>query len=299
MPADYTLGRCAQGRIALCVVTLFSVMIGSCAAVHESARPQQSQIRAEAPAVKPDYAWLDSVSFELYRCKRTHADGSVQAFYMVGEVHFYSAPTSRYADSLLARLQPTLLLSEGSDSSLGRSDFMRKFSTTMRGLENDIGRAEPELYRLARARGIPVVFLEVIDSSTGTYAGVTKSEKAGLEMMVSALERSKQSENNLMLKMMKFMLDNPEKVQQMVAGMLQANGFDTLGIERTMLPKSGIVDARNVLISEKAIQYILPENGCILIRFGMGHAEGMIEQLKGSNCDCEARSLQEFLETGT
>lgn len=299
MPSDHTLGRPAQRRIVLCVVTMLTATIGACAARHESGKIQQTQTAEAVPTVKFDYSWLDSVSFDLYRCKRTHTDGSVQAFYMVGEVHIYNEPTSRYADSLLARLQPGLLLSEGSDSTLGRSDFMMRFSLAMRDLKGAIGRGEPELSRLARTRGIPVVFLEVLDSSTGVYTGVTPSEKAMLELVVASIENSNKAENNPVQRMMKYMLEHPEKMRELMQGMLEMYGIDTSSIKGLGLPQTGIIDTRNSLMSNRALEYIVPEYGCILIRFGMGHSDGMIEQLKAHNCDCEAQSLQEFLESGT
>ena len=289
----------ATGVVAFILIVLCPAAITSCSSSNTTHNIQTTNVSESNFITKPDYAWLDSVSFEMYRCKRFFADGSELAFYLVGEVHAYNQPTSRFADSLLARLQPGQFLSEGSDPSLGRSEFMQRFSTNMRSLESDIGRAEPELYRLALAREIPVVFLEVIDSSTGTYAGVTKSEKAGLELLVSALEQSKQSNGNLMTRMMKFMLDNPEKSQQMMMTMLQANGIDTLALAQMMFPRSGIVDVRNEIMADKAIQYIVPGAGCVLIRFGKGHSKGMIEQLKDHDCDCEEQSLQEFLDSGT
>lgn len=285
--------------LAFALLVLFSTMIGSCAAKHTAAKVQVAAVENTTPLIKPDYAWLDSVTFELYRCKRFFIDGTELAFYLVGEFHAYNAPTSRFADSLLARLQPGLFLSEGVGPGVERAEVMKRYAETMKKLFKALGRSEPELYQLAKARSIPVVFLEGVDTTTGINAGVTKKEQALLAAFTTILDQLDTTQNSPMLMGMKMMLDNPEKSHKLMVSMLHSLGMDTLTARPYKLPESGIIDARNVLMSEKAIQYIMPEYGCILIRFGMGHSEGMIEQLSANNCDCEPRSLREFLESGT
>ncbi|MGB5105783.1 MAG: hypothetical protein WBP29_08370 [Candidatus Zixiibacteriota bacterium] len=91
----------------------------------------------------------------------------------------------------------------------------------------------------------------------------------------------------MVAKMIKKMMDDPEGMHGFFLKMLSQFGVDTLRFAKYLEksgPKSGIITARNELMSAKAIQMIIPENGCILIRFGMGHSEGMIEELTKSDC---------------
>ncbi|MGB5105784.1 MAG: hypothetical protein WBP29_08375 [Candidatus Zixiibacteriota bacterium] len=174
-------------RVAIFLIIVAALAIGSCASNSSSGQIQRTQVKETTPAIAVDYAWLDSVHFELYQCSRTLAAGGSYTFYLVGEFHAYNEPTSRFADTLLARLQPGLFISEGADSTQPRSELMKNYSSTMKGLFSEIGYDQPELSRLAMVRNIPVLWLEQIDTATGVYAGVTESEAEGLETMVGAL----------------------------------------------------------------------------------------------------------------
>lgn len=281
--------------VLIAVVTL---TIGSCASKQTSTTIQQTKVQETAPPIKIDFAWLDSVNLELYRCSRTHSDGRRQGFYLVGEIHVYNKPTSRYADTLLAILQPRMFLSEGVDPSQPDSERLKEHSSARKEFFGKIGYNEPELSQLAKARGIPVVWLEQIDSTTWIHAGITESEKAALDHSTRLFDEGASPENALARQLVKAMLENPEGIYKGLMKTLSQFGADTLMFLKIMenQPKSGIIDVRNELMTQAAVQYIVPENGCILIRFGMGHSEGMIEELVKSNCECEAQSLQAFLE---
>ena len=285
--------RLATIRVAQAILILAALTIASCAS---GPSPKSLQQTKAAPV---NYAWLDSVNLELYQCSRALAGGGSHTFYLVGEVHVYNEPSSRFADSLLSRLQPGLFMSEGADSTQPRSQLMKDLSSSRKSFFGEIGYNKPELFRLAQARGIPVVWLEDIDTSTGLYTGVTKSEAKGLAASIPMMEKGSMMKSPMVMAMMKKMLDDPEGMYKSLMQMLSQMGMDTVTFKKMIEkqePESGIITKRNELMSTKAITYILPENGCILIRFGMGHSEGMIEQLKQSDCECEPQSLQAFLE---
>ncbi|MBK7090379.1 MAG: hypothetical protein IPH59_01450 [bacterium] len=287
----------AISRIAV-ILAIFAVLaLLSCATKQTSTPIQQAPVQSTVPQIAIDYAWLDSVNLELHHCTRTHQDGRKQGFYLVGEIHVYNKPTSRYADTLLAILQPRLFLSEGVDSS--QKEVFKKHSDARRDFFGQIGYGEPELSRLAEAREIPVVWLEQIDSTTGIHAGITPSEKEGLEVATAVLGAPASPQNAVVKQMMKKFLDNPEGVYKGLMKMLSQFGVDTLAFQKRIedQPRSGIIDVRNELMTQAAIEYIVPENGCILIRFGMGHTKGMIEELAKHDCECEPISLQAFLES--
>lgn len=290
----------AVARNAAFFIICAALFIGSCASKKKSVAIQHSPTQETAPQIKIDYDWLDSVNLELYHCSRTHTDGRVQGFYLVGEIHVYNKPTSRYADTLLAILQPRIFLSEGVDSSQKDSELFKKYANIREEYFGPIGYGELELSRLAKARAIPVVWLEQIDSATGIHAGVTESEKAELELALTAFDISASPQNAFARQVMKSILDNPEGFAKGLMKTLSQFGVDTLiflkMMENQSRSKSGIIDVRNELMTQAAVQYIVPENGCILIRFGMGHSEGMIEELGKYGCKCEAESLQAFLE---
>ena len=287
-----------RNRLVAIRVVQSSLIIAAMAIASCSSGPS-SQSLQKAKVAPVDYAWLDSVNLELYHCSRALAGGGSHTFYLVGEVHVYNEPSSRFADSLLARLQPGLFMSEGADSTQPRSQLMKDLSSSRKSFFGEIGYNKPELFRLAQARGIPVVWLEDIDTSTGLYTGVTKSEAKGLAASIPMMEKGSMMKSPMVMAMMKKMLDDPEGMYKSLMQMLSQMGMDTVTFKRLIEkqePESGIITKRNELMSTKAITYILPENGCILIRFGMGHSEGMIEQLKQSDCECEPQSLQAFLE---
>ena len=290
--------RIISHRVVDVLIAVVTLTIGSCASKQTSTSIQQTRVQETAPPVKIDYAWLDSVNLELYHCSRTHADGRRQGFYLVGELHVYNKPTSRYADTLLAILQPRTFLSEGVDSSQRNSEFFKEHSNARKEFFGEIGFDEPGLSKLAMARNIPVVWLEKIDSTTGIHAGITESEKERLEFAKRLFESGASPQGTLARQLMTSMLEDPEASYKTLMSMLAKFGVDTLMFIRMKedQPKSGIVDVRNELMTQAAVQYIVPENGCILIRFGMGHSEGMIEELAKFNCECEAQSLQAFLE---
>ncbi len=290
--------RIISQKVAGILIAAVILTTGSCASKQTSTTIQRTPVQETAPPIKIDFAWLDSVNLELYRCSRTHSDGRRQGFYLVGEIHVYNKPTSRYADTLLAILQPRIFLSEGVDSSQRNSEFFKEHFGARKEFFGKIGFDEPELSKLAIAREIPVIWLEQIDSTTGIHAGITESEKEGLEFVKRLFESGASPQGTLARQLMKSMLEDPEASYKALMSMLSKFGVDTLMIPKMMedQPKSGIVDVRNELMTQAAVQYLVPENGCILIRFGMGHSEGMIEELAKSNCECEAQSLQAFLE---
>ncbi len=290
--------RIISHRVVGVLIAVVTLTIGSCASKQPATTIQQTKVQETAPPIKIDYAWLDSVNLELYHCSRTHADGRRQGFYLVGEIHVYNNPTSRYADTLLAILKPGLFLSEGVDSSQIESEFFTKYSEVREEFFGQIGYGELGLSQLARARAIPVIALEQIDPATGIHAGVTESEKAGLELALKSFDLSASPQNAFAKQFVKSVLDNPEGFANGLMKTLSQFGVDTLMFLKMMenRPKSGIIDVRNELMTQAAVQYIVPENGCILIRFGMGHSEGMIEELGKFGCECEAQSLQAFLE---
>jgi hypothetical protein len=278
------------------LVVLVNLVIASSVSSQSSQSIQQTTSAATAPAVSVDYAWLVSVNLQLFRCSRALADGSSYTFYLVGEVHGYNEPSSRFADTLLARLQPGLFMSEGAGSSQPYGELMKDYSATMKGFLGKIGYNEPGLSRLAKARGIPVVWLEKVDTSTGLYAGITESEKGMLTSIVAAFSQGGLADNKKTQQMVKKLLDDPEDSSQKLMSMMQKLGVDTTMLTNFKPPRSGIVDTRNELMAAEAIKYLLPEYGCVLIRFGMEHSEGMIEELAKSGCECEEQSLQAFLE---
>jgi hypothetical protein len=288
--------KLAGDRVVIFLVAVVTLAIAASASSQSSQSVQQTTSIAIAPDIPVDYAWLDSVHLQLFRCSRALVDGGTYAFYLVGEMHAYNEPTSRFADTLLTRLQPGLFMSEGADSSQPRSKLMKDYSTTMKGFFGKIGYNEPELSRLAKARNIPVLGLEEVDTSTGLYAGITKSEKRQLASTVAALGGGGTAENKMIQQMIQKLFNDPEGTIKMLTTMMQKMGVDTTMLKNFKPPRSGILDTRNKLMSAKAIKYILPEYGCVLIRFGMGHSEGMIEELAKSGCGCEEQSLQAFLE---
>ncbi len=285
--------RLAAIRVVKAILILTALAVPSCASGPSPESLQQTKV---APV---DYAWLDSVNLELYQCSRALAGGGSHTFYLVGEVHVYNEPSSRFADSLLSRLQPGLFMSEGADSTQPRSKLLEDYSKTMRATYDPLGYNKPELFRLAQARGIPVVWLEKMDTTTGVYAGVTKSEARGLEAIVSAQQFNAVTKNPMAMGMFKKMLDDPEGTYKSMIKMFTQMGIDSMLVKKMLAidpSKSGIIGKRNELMAAKAIPFISPEYGCILIRFGMGHSEGIIEELAKSDCVCEPQSLQAFLE---
>ncbi len=291
--------RTAVSRIAVILAISAVLALLSCATKQTSTPIQQAPVQSTVPQIAVDYAWLDSVNLELHHCTRAHEDGRKQGFYLVGEIHVYNKPTSRYADTLLAILQPRLFLSEGVDSSQKDNEFFKKYADVSDELFGKIGYGEPELSQLAAAREIPVIWLEQIDSTTGIHAGVTESEKTGLEFALTAFNAGSSTQNAFIRQMVKKPLDNPEGVHKGLMKVLSQYGVDTLAFQKRMdnQPPSGIIDVRNELMIEAAIKHIVPENGCVLIRFGLGHTEGMIEELAKHDCECEPISLQAFLES--
>jgi hypothetical protein len=278
------------------LVVLINLVIASSVSSQSSQPVQQTTSVATVPAVSVDYAWLDSVNLQLFRCSRALADGSSYTFYLVGEVHGYNEPSSRFADTLLARLQPGLFMSEGADSSQPYGKLMKDYSAVTKGFLSKIGYNNPGLSRLAKARNIPIVWLEEVDTSTGLYAGITESDRGMLASLVAALSKGGPADNKKTQQMVKKLLDDPEGSSRMFMTMMQKLGIDTMMLKNFEPPQSGILDTRNELMSAKAIRYIVPEYGCVLIRFGMAHSEGMIEELAKSGCECEEQSLQAFLE---
>ena len=252
-----------------------------------------------SPSTESECSSLIWTRSPLHPCTRAPEDSRKHGFYLVGEIHVYNKPTSRYADTILAILQPRLFLSEGVDSSQKDNEFFKKYADVSDEFFGQIGYGELNLSQLARARSIPVIPLEQIDSATGIHAGITESEKAGLEVTFTALDASASPQNAVVKQMMKKFLDNPEGVYKGLMKMLSQHGVDTLAFQKRIedQPRTGIIDVRNELMTQAAIEYIVPENGCILIRFGMGHTKVMIEELAKYHCECEPISLQAFLES--
>lgn len=251
-----------------------------------------------------NYAWLDSVKLWLYRCARDFDDGTTITFYLVGEVHLYNSPASRFADTLLERLRPGLFLTEGADTAIS-SEFRSKLSALMREIGERIDHDQPGLGKLASDRGIPIVPLEEIDESTGAYIGISESEKVSLEqaiIMFNLAVRDKRFK-----RIVQTMLDDPKKFSAVATALFQQSGLDssTWALPQVAAswvsfdPKSGIIDKRNEAMTATAIEYISPENGCILVRVGAAHVAGIIEGLSQHGCGCKYVPLREFLDSGS
>ncbi len=292
---DDPLKKLISALIRLTLVTLVSLAVASCA-VHNSLQSIQQQQVWNPPALtRADSAWIDSVHFELYHCNRDLGTDSSYGFYLVGEMHVYNEATSRFADTLLARLQPGLFLSEGSNPKDSATQFNREYGKAMRKLLSGTGYDAPELSHLAKARGIPVVWLEKVDSSTGIYEGITPAEKNDLEFGFNSVLNSNKKMNRQTRKFVKFFLDHSKEIGQVVSAILDSTGLDSAFSQLAESHTSGIIDTRNRIMSMRAAEYLQPENGCVLIRFGMGHSQGMIEDLKKYDCDCEFVPLAEWL----
>lgn len=244
-------------------------------------------------------AWTDSVDLVLYRCTRSFVNDVSWSFYLMGEFHAYNAPSSRSADSVLARLQPALVLSEGAGDAANSSELMLRYGTAMRGLFGDIGYNEVELSRLAALRGIPVVWLEQMDTTTGVYYGTTAAEKRGLEQLIQVMETQNRQAKPRTRQLMKLFLENPEQVHRWLMSAMVKAGIDTARLQNMEQPESGIIDTRNQIMTARAIEYLTPSSGCVLIRFGDGHSDGMIEELGQHECTCEGISLRDFLMGGS
>ncbi len=294
MKADQLSKDAASGGMMRMLATLLlAATIASCASSHTQNSFQRPVRWEPQPLSQQDSLWLDSVTLDLFHCTKKLDNGGSYGFFLVGEVHLYNSSTSRFADSLLALMQPGHFLSEGAKFSGDTTEMDRNF-LKLREFAGEHGLNEPELSKLAELRGIPVVFLERRDSVTGTYEGVTPDESVALEASLKAFNRVEGRPSRIMRNLMLQMMEDPEKLFGQVLKMMEAFGIDSTTLMNIEVPRSGIIDTRNEIMASRALPFVDPDSGCTLIRFGKAHVQGMIELLKNNECDCEPVSLTEW-----